>query len=66
MISRNLSRWDRAFRIVLGFLMLLVGWQASIDGLTLLLRVFAPYPLITGFIGWCPVYALLRFRTRRP
>jgi hypothetical protein len=34
-------------------------WRAGLE-------VFGWVPLVTGLIGWCPVYALLGIRTRRP
>jgi hypothetical protein len=30
------------------------------------LEVFGWVPLVTGLIGWCPVYSLLGIRTRKP
>ncbi len=61
----NSNRWDRFLRVALGALMLVIGWRAENDVQSLALRVFALYPLITGLVGWCPTYALLRISTRR-
>jgi hypothetical protein len=56
----NLAAWDRALRIVLGLAMLLLGWSDLVDGLwAIALVVFAWVPLLTGLVGWCPVYAML-------
>lgn len=67
MSFRNLSTPDRVFRIVLGLTMLFVGWSGLVGGLgEIALRVFAWVPIGTGLIGWCPIYALLGFSTRRP
>ncbi len=60
----NTTARDRAFRVVLGLLMLIIGWGSGAYW-SLALRVFALFPLITGIAGWCPVYALLRIGTRR-
>ncbi|MEM8931379.1 MAG: DUF2892 domain-containing protein [Acidobacteriota bacterium] len=65
MTFRNVGLLDRMFRVALGVLMLGLGWQESLWILSMPSRVFAFYPLITGMIAWCPVYALLRFNSRR-
>ncbi len=62
---KNTGVWDRAFRVALGVLMLVIGWQSDGGAWSLALRVFALYPLITGIAGWCPIYALLRTGTYR-
>jgi len=67
MSYRNLSNLDRAVRIALGALMLAAGWTGFEQGIfKIALEVFGWVPLATGAIGWCPIYALLGFSTRRP
>jgi len=61
----NIATWDRLLRVGLGVTMLIIGWHALGGPLTNVLRVVALYPLVTGLAGWCPIYALLSFRTRR-
>ena len=61
MTFSNTNTWDRAIRIAIGLTMLALGWQASAGLWSFSLRVFALYPLISGLVGWCPVYAPLRF-----
>lgn len=66
MSYRNLSNLDRLIRILLGAFMLAAGWSGLGPGVWgIALKVFGWVPLITGLIGWCPVYALLGIRTRR-
>lgn len=65
---RNLATWDRILRIFLGATLLGLG---SLDLLPDLGRIalvlFGWVPLVTGLLGWCPIYSLLRFSTlRRP
>jgi hypothetical protein len=63
----NLSTLDRSIRIVLGVLMLAAGWGGLATGVWRIgLQVFGWVPLVTGLIGWCPVYALLGISTRKP
>ncbi len=67
MSYRNLSNPDRAVRIVLGLLMLAAAWSGAAGGIWRAgFEVFGWVPLGTGVIGWCPIYALLGFSTRRP
>jgi hypothetical protein len=62
----NLATWDRAFRIVLGLAMLFLGWSDLVDGVwAIALVVFAWVPLLTGIVGWCPLYALLGIASLR-
>jgi hypothetical protein len=61
----NLSRLDRALRILLGLVCLLLpltGWLPEIANWALLL--FAWVPLVTALVGWCPFYTLLGISTR--
>jgi Protein of unknown function (DUF2892) len=69
MSFHNLSSLDRTIRILLGLLMLWVGWaiqpsEAAIWPIAL--RIFAWFPLVTGLPGWCPVYAMLGLSTCKP
>lgn len=67
MSYRNLSNLDRTVRIILGALMLAAGWTGVAGGIWRAgFEVFGWVPLVTGMIGWCPIYALLGFSTLRP
>jgi Inner membrane protein YgaP-like, transmembrane domain len=60
----NLGRWDRVLRIVLGTGALGVGWAGMLpDWWAVVCKLFGLYPLLTGVLGWDPLYALARFRT---
>lgn len=62
----NEAPWDRALRILLGVIMLTAGWLGhSHHVLDVALRVLGWVPLVTGLVGWCPLYASLRWSTRR-
>ena len=62
----NLAAWDRTLRIVLGLAMLYLGWSDLVDGIwAIALVVFAWVPLLTGTLGWCPVYSILGISTLR-
>lgn len=59
-MKSNLASFDRGIRIAAGLLLPgmaalgMVGWWGWL-GLVL---------LFTGFLGWCPIYALLGFSSR--
>jgi TRAP-type C4-dicarboxylate transport system permease small subunit len=68
MSYQNLSPLDRTIRILLGLLMLWAGWTLSTGEMEIwpiALRIFAWFPLVTGALGWCPVYAILGLSTRK-
>lgn len=60
----NEAAWDRIARILLGIVMLFLGWADVVTGTWgTVLEVLGFVPLATGLMGWCPLYALFRFRT---
>jgi hypothetical protein len=63
MFKHNEGGLDRTFRIVLGLLSILFGY---VSGGTwgIVLYVLALVPLLTGLIGWCPLYSLFHIDTR--
>lgn len=62
----NEAVWDRVLRIVLGSAILYLGWSGTVTGLSgAVLRIFGFLPLVTGLIGWSPLYAIFGFRTRK-
>ena len=67
MRNGNLSSVDRGIRICVGLLMLAAAWLGLVGGVwQAALEIFGWIPLATGLIGWCPFYALVGIRTRRP
>jgi hypothetical protein len=62
----NEASWDRIARVVSGAVLIYVGFSGVVEGgLGTFLGVFGFVPLITGLAGWCPLYAIFRFRTNR-
>lgn len=59
----NEAGWDRAARVALGVVLLVVGFAAVQGTVGVVIGVIALVPLLTGLIGWCPLYALFGFRT---
>ena len=65
MFQTNEAGWDRIVRIVLGLAMLILGWGGFVGGtLGVILQWLGFVPLITGLIGWCPLYSLFHLRTK--
>lgn len=66
---QNLSTLDRAIRLLAGLLMLWIGWTnepAATEIWPVALRILAWLPLVTGLLGWCPIYAMLGLSTHKP
>jgi hypothetical protein len=62
----NEANWDRIIRVILGVLLLYLGWGGVVTGgLGVFFKWIGFLPLITGLVGFCPLYALLKFRTNR-
>lgn len=65
MIKFNEAGWDRIARIILGIVMLVLGWGGFVTGtFGVILQWLGFIPLITGLVGWCPLYSLFRFSTK--
>jgi len=62
----NQSNVDRIIRVVLGIVLLALGWGGVVGGgWGVFLKVIGFVPLLTGIVGFCPIYALLKLRTNR-
>ncbi len=60
----NESTVDRIIRVVVGVLLLALGWGGVVTGtLGTVFKFLGILPLLTGLIGWCPAYSLFKFRT---
>lgn len=61
----NESGVDRIIRVVLGVILLVLGWGGIVGGTWgLVFKILGFLPLLTGFLGFCPLYALLKFKTK--
>lgn len=57
-MKRNVGRTDQIIRVILGVVIILVGiYFKSWWG------VLGLVPLVTGIIGYCPLYALIKVST---
>ena len=58
-MSRNESNVDRIIRIVLGAVLLVIGLATQLW----LLAVVSLIPLVTGAVGFCPLYRIFGIST---
>ncbi len=66
MFQINEATWDRIVRVVLGIVLLYLGWGGVVaGGLGVFLKIIGFVPLLTGLIGWCPAYSLFKFQTKK-
>jgi hypothetical protein len=67
MSLQNEAGWDRGVRIVLGIVLLYLGWGGVVVGTWgIVFKIIGFIPLLTGLSGWCPLYTLFGFRTGKP
>jgi len=61
----NEAGWDRIARIVVGVMLLVVGFGVIGGTAGTVLGVVGAIPLLTGLVGYCPLYSVLHVRTNR-
>jgi hypothetical protein len=62
----NEAGWDRAIRVVLGLVLLYLGWGGVVGGTAgTVFKIVGFLPLATGLIGWCPAYTACNIRTNK-
>ncbi len=60
----NEASWDRIARVVLG-VALIIGGIAAVGGTGgYIMAAVGLIPLVTGLVGWCPIYSILRTGTK--
>jgi hypothetical protein len=62
----NESGLDRLIRVALGVVLLALSFGGVVTGgLGIVLIVLGAIALLTGIIGFCPLYTFLKFRTNK-
>jgi len=60
----NEAGWDRIFRVIGGILLLALGFGGvAVGTLGWVFNIIGALLLVTGLVGFCPVYALLKIKT---
>ncbi len=63
----NEANWDRILRVIVGVVLLYLGFSGTVaGGFGAAVKVIGFLSLLTGLVGFCPLYALLRFQTKHP
>lgn len=63
MFAANESSMDRLIRAVLGLVLIYVGFFMFSGAVGILLGIVGLIFLITGLVGWCPLYRLFGINT---
>ncbi len=62
----NESGMDRIIRVVLGIVLIALPWGGVVTGgLGIAFIIIGAVALLTGAVGFCPAYFLLKIRTKR-
>ncbi|NPA26337.1 MAG: DUF2892 domain-containing protein [Chloroflexi bacterium] len=62
----NEATWDRVLRVILGIVLLALKFTGAVTGTVgLLALIFGLIFLITGLIGFCPLYSIFGFSTKK-
>lgn len=62
----NEANWERIIRVAVGLALLALGWTGAVDGTVgAIFKWLGFVPLFTGLAGYCPLYAIFRFSTRK-
>lgn len=65
-MTKNMSKTDGIIRIVVALAIAGLWYTGAVGGTLLtVLSVVAVIFIITGFINFCPLYSVLRIRTRK-
>ncbi|MEN8040787.1 MAG: DUF2892 domain-containing protein [Actinomycetota bacterium] len=64
-MKKNEASWDRVVRIIGGAALIIIGLTAVEGFLVWLLPLLGVVFLVTGLIGWCPIYAGLKTGTAK-
>ena len=64
MFKQNEGSTDRMIRIVLGIVLIIVGFFFMTGTWGVIVGIVGFVPLVTGLMGWCPLYAAFKISTR--
>lgn len=66
MFKTNEAVWDRVARGVVGLILLALAIFAVVHaGWAIAFYILGAVLLLTGIIGWCPLYALFKTKTKK-
>ena len=65
MFKQNVGSVDRVLRIALGIVLAIVGLFVVKGTAGTVVSIVALIPLVTGLVGFCPLYSLFKFSTNK-
>jgi hypothetical protein len=64
-MKQNEANWERIARVVLGAA-LIIGGLVAVGGTGgYIMAAIGLIPLITGLMGWCPIYSIFKTGTHK-
>lgn len=64
-MKSNMGNVDRVLRVVVGIVLVVVGFAVLNGTAGIVVGVIGLVPLATGLIGWCPLYTLFNLKTKK-
>jgi len=64
-MSANVGGMDKIVRIVLGIILGVLGFFFMSGALGIVVGVVGLVLLVTGAVGWCPLYLPFKFSTKK-
>lgn len=62
----NESGWDRVIRVVVGIVLLVLGFGGTLTGgLGLAAKILGVILTLTGLVGFCLIYRIFNIRTNK-
>ncbi|MEE9416655.1 MAG: DUF2892 domain-containing protein [Acidimicrobiales bacterium] len=61
----NEANWERGARLAIGVVLLILGFAALSGVLAVLAIIVGLILTVTGAVGWCPIYSVLKTGTRK-
>jgi hypothetical protein len=65
MFKQNVGGIDRVLRVVLGIVMAAIGLFVLKGTLGTVVGIIGLIPLVTGLVGFCPLYLPFKFSTNK-
>jgi len=65
-MSANEASWDRIARVVIGAVLLFLGFGSTIGGAVgVIVGLVGVVLVVTGLVGFCPLYTVLKINTNK-
>lgn len=61
----NVGSIDRVLRVIVGIALVVVGFAVLGGTAGIVVGIIGLIPLLTGLIGWCPLYILFKKGARK-